>query len=163
MLIESTVCVRLPLGPRTTCEMDGKAMSLSVVLPNRYTCTTLTAHVARLLVAAVAAAVPTGAHDRRRPAAAVAASKRTVVVAGHRTAAAAVAATAAKPTNPTLPVASAEESLHWPRNGRRAADQRRLVAAVATRDNRVAELVLGQAFAALAAERVRRTPARVGG
>lgn len=55
-------------------------------------------------------------------------------------------------------MAAAKESLHRSRNGRRAADQRRLVAAVAARDDRIAELVLGQAFAALAAERVRRTP-----
>lgn len=124
----------------------------------------LTTHVARLLVAAVAAAIPTGAHDRRRPAAAVAAPQRTV---GLVTATAAAAAatpllrcSGIQSPNATLPVVrTGEESLHRSRNRRRAADQRRFVAAVTARDNRIAELVLGQALAAATAERVRRAAA----
>lgn len=101
-----------------------------------------TADGAGLLIGAIAAAITAGAHDGRGAAESVAAAMRAIGIR--------LSATGQQATR----FDQAHEEIG---HGTRAAEMGRLIAAILAGDNGIAVLVLGQAFAALAAERVRRT------
>lgn len=101
----------------------------------------LTAHSAGLLVGAIAAAIASGAHNRRGAAQSVAAAMRAISIGFIATG---------------QQAARLDEAHKEIRHGAGAAQMRWLIAAILAGHDCIAVLVLGQALARLAAERVWR-------